>query len=434
MSSQKSIKLERCDETTGEDRISELHPDLKHLILKDLTVKEIARTSVLSTQWRHIFRNHPYLIFDHTAYYYSRNNQYMNNRTVDEFLKTIKRILSTHTGLLDQFVLYVVHKQKSTNTLSLVDQVMSIVPTTITKLRVNIQFNERYAVTITQFPELTYLEIYCCSLKYHPTTTFLKLTRLHLYALSVPHNLFQPLSRIAPNLERLSFWCCDWPDGDTVTIDAPRLKEFVMNNCRLRHCSFSETTSLSSVTLHLKHQLNNNSDGFCHVLPKLTSLEILNMTSTIGVLAPCLKPIEFSECKPWALKKLNLRGLRLTQASTFMPELILLLKRAKNLEELWIEDYSTESDELHHDNFDKFIFKDVTLDRLGRLSLVLLGESHHGLQLLRSIRPCLPVLMNLNIGYSTTTLDSTEQERVVVDCVSEFCSASPNVKLTYFRI
>ncbi|XP_074319747.1 uncharacterized protein LOC141656670 [Silene latifolia] len=265
--------------------------------------------------------------------------------------------------------------------------------------------------------------------------TFFKLTRLHLYALSVPHNLFQPLSRIAPNLERLSFWCCDWPDGDTVTIDAPRLKEFVMNNCRLRHCSFSETTSLSSLTLNLKHhQLNNNSDGFRHVLPKVTSLEILEMTSTIGVLAPCLKPIEFSECKPWALKKLTLRGLRLTRLSTFMPELILLLKRAKNLEELWIEDYSTESDELHHDNFDKFIFKDVILDRLGRLSFVLLGESHHGLQLLRSIRPCLPVLINLNIGYSSTKLDSTEQERVVVDCVSKFCSASPNVKVTYFRI
>ncbi|XP_074318997.1 uncharacterized protein LOC141655882 [Silene latifolia] len=212
-----------------------------------------------------------------------------------------------------------------------------------------------------------------------------------------------------------------------------------MDDCRLRHCSFSETTSLSSVTLNLKHQLNNNSDGFRHVLPNLTSLEILDCY-TIGVLAPCLKPIEFSDCKPWALKKLTLHGIHLNRQSnyvqypisTFMPELILLLKRAKNIEELWIED-STESDELYHDNFNKCIFKDVTLDRLETLSFVFDGESPVSLELFKSILPCLPALVNLNIGYSSIVLDSTEQ-KWVVESVSEFCRALPNVKLTYFRI
>lgn len=52
------------DETDGVDRISDLPPFIIHHIMSNLSVKEIARTSLLSKKWKYIRRSYPILDFD----------------------------------------------------------------------------------------------------------------------------------------------------------------------------------------------------------------------------------------------------------------------------------------------------------------------------------------------------------------------------------
>ncbi|KAK9672548.1 hypothetical protein RND81_12G107500 [Saponaria officinalis] len=399
--------------------------EIKHLILQHLPIEEIARTSILCTQWRHVIYSHPNLIFDQNSYNHWLKNQCYTpfKSPVDEFLKSIIRILSNYTGLLKRFTLYVPYEEVWKNSHSLVRQIVSMVPKTITHLCVRNDAHNMFQLKISFFKELTHLELDRCTiLSRLRTTLFPKLTQLDLSRVCITRDLVHALERIAPRLERLRLRSCYGLDRDATTVDLPSLTELFMDKCRFY--VVLDTLKLSSVTIGLDRQWSSLI-GFHQYLHKLTRLEILDFY-TFRVLYQGLKQIELANDTPWAVQTLIIHGIDLSESEYSGTGLIELLQRAKSVRELWIKD-TTRPGRCQSDDSLSCRFKGVTMDQLRTLSFTFQCVSRVDVLLLKCLLDCAPALVKLNIGFSGK-LGVSERQNVEKK-VSEFYRASLDVKV-----
>ncbi|KAK9725393.1 hypothetical protein RND81_05G140900 [Saponaria officinalis] len=378
-----------------QDKFSDLPIDLKHLILQHLPIEEIVRTSILCTQWRHVIYSHPNLIFDQNSYdHWLKNQCYTPFKSpVDEFLKSIIQILSNYTGLLERFILYVPYEEVWKNSHSLVRQIVSVVPKTITHLCVRNGAHDECRLKISFFKELTHLELDRCSIPSRlQTTLFPKLTQLDLRRVCNTHDLVHALKRIAPRLEHLRLWSCYELDHDGTTIDVPSLTELFMDKCCFYVLLSSDTSKLSSVTIGLDRHWSSLI-GFHQHLHTLTRLEILDSYTF-----QCLNQMKLADDTSWALQKLIIHGINQSGSEGSVIGLVELLQRAKNVRELWIKD-TTRRGRCQSDDSLPFRFKGVTLDRLRTLSFTIQCVSRVDVLLLKCLLGCAPALVKLNIGF-----------------------------------
>ncbi|KAK7362208.1 hypothetical protein VNO77_04314 [Canavalia gladiata] len=89
-------KKQRVVESDNQDYISQLHFSILSNILSSLKVKEAVKTSVLSSQWKHVYANPSNLVLDEENMLkidYSATNDFKMNRT-RAFVRNVKQYLS----------------------------------------------------------------------------------------------------------------------------------------------------------------------------------------------------------------------------------------------------------------------------------------------------------------------------------------------------
>ncbi|KMZ66332.1 hypothetical protein ZOSMA_2G03490 [Zostera marina] len=73
----------------NEDRITSLPDDIKQMILDNLSLKEAVSTSILSQEWRYIWR--------------FRSKFFLNDHTFPDIINAVNQVLSVHKGDIDTF-------------------------------------------------------------------------------------------------------------------------------------------------------------------------------------------------------------------------------------------------------------------------------------------------------------------------------------------
>lgn len=91
---------------SGEDKISNLPRELITRILKRLPTHDVVRTSTLSKYWRNIWCTHPFLALDYRFYSQLTSNK-EEGTLQSEFQKVFNMILSSHTGPILYFSIYI---------------------------------------------------------------------------------------------------------------------------------------------------------------------------------------------------------------------------------------------------------------------------------------------------------------------------------------
>jgi hypothetical protein len=97
-------KKQKVDDTMNKDIISELPTNLIESILERLSINEAVRTSILSKKWRYIWTSLPNLVLNKAFYLAITPNKREN---ADQYCRIIDRILVVHSGLIQNFVVYI---------------------------------------------------------------------------------------------------------------------------------------------------------------------------------------------------------------------------------------------------------------------------------------------------------------------------------------
>lgn len=106
-----NAKTRRLDCGDTVDRISNLPINLTDLILKRLSIHEVARMSILSKIWRDIWLMHPHFVFDDEFSDELRKGSFMKDKETQLSLifRTISSILLAHNGPILKFYIHFPH-------------------------------------------------------------------------------------------------------------------------------------------------------------------------------------------------------------------------------------------------------------------------------------------------------------------------------------
>ncbi|KAK4352786.1 hypothetical protein RND71_028304 [Anisodus tanguticus] len=93
------------NEGRGTDRIFELPRHLIDDILNHMTIKEIARMSVLSRKWNHKWSTHPTILLDRWFHEEIKYRNRSSSSNISDFKNIVNNILLKHSGHIITFVL-----------------------------------------------------------------------------------------------------------------------------------------------------------------------------------------------------------------------------------------------------------------------------------------------------------------------------------------
>ncbi|CAN0899823.1 F-box/FBD/LRR-repeat protein At1g13570 [Linum grandiflorum] len=242
------------------DRISKLPDDVIERILVLLPLGDAARTSVLSTKWKHHWRKIPKLVFDKEfGRSLVRDGTVLNSMDAlnNRLILIIYKTLLLHdgpvttfklsflglmpSGEIDQFILYLSGR--------------GIQEFTLCAPRSDYRFDVLLS-SLYSAPDLRYLKLKFCTLT-KPPSWFLghnKLTYLELKGVVLPDNFFESFVPGCPLLEALRVTHCDGPDK--LEIVAPVLKAFYCQDV-VQTLSFKCTPLLSLLLLDVSELKTN---------------------------------------------------------------------------------------------------------------------------------------------------------------------------------
>ncbi|CAH1441117.1 unnamed protein product [Lactuca virosa] len=188
-----------------EDRISNLPEHLIDSILEWLRIEDVARTSIISKNWRYRWTTMRKLVFDKPFF-----KKILHKRELGRngFLKLINKILILHNGSISEFYLYI--PNMFLENYKIVDQCMQLLSKKGVKELVLMNSNKRYNLSSHVFfcPELTKLELENCFFK--PPLEFqgfLNLKELYLHDIDFGPNMCGTRINL-PQLEELYLLLC----------------------------------------------------------------------------------------------------------------------------------------------------------------------------------------------------------------------------------
>ncbi|CAL1408429.1 unnamed protein product [Linum trigynum] len=235
------------------DRITSLPIDVVHRILVFLPIKDAAKTSVLSSKWRHQWRSIPQLCFD------SRFAQIITEAESESKVRSKLTMLNIYKALL----LHdwpITKFELSIPGLVSCDDEMDLIVLYLSNKGVQdftlwfegLDPNYAYQMHSSLFSalHLKSLELQCC--EFTPPSWFdgfSKLTDLRIGESDLPYDFFQNFLAKCPMLEYLMVIDCDGPP-DKLEIVSPSLKSFHFAGA-LKGISFKGTPLLSFVALFL---------------------------------------------------------------------------------------------------------------------------------------------------------------------------------------
>ncbi|KAL9152938.1 hypothetical protein ABFS82_10G015700 [Erythranthe guttata] len=262
------------------DRISQLTDEILVDILSLLTLKESARTSVLSSRWINLWKHTPSLVFDAQS-------------ALDRIAKRHK-LLESERHKYVKWVNSIVRSHKST---------------TLKEFKIRFDLDRSSKNSITQWLQFAFdrqvqsleldLDNYGDSSKYYRfPQEFLTLSSCIAPKLKPPFDIFRihhpPVLGDFKSLKELSFRCIDFSDG---------MIEFFLHNCPLLECLVvheSDKTSNLEVcgpSLRLKHLEIVSCFGLKSLKVSAPNLASLTVTSLKGLLLeniPMLVDVSFS--------------------------------------------------------------------------------------------------------------------------------------------
>ncbi|CAL5419055.1 unnamed protein product [Camellia sinensis] len=200
------------------DQISELPRNIIEGILERMSIRDVARTSILSTKWRSIWT---------TILQLKLGNQFFKDT-----LK-VKPIVKHELVNIDRWILFLSRNGIKDLTL------------------INNSDNEPYKLhsCIYSCPELTRLEIVNGIFKApRESSGFHNLISLHLKKIAFAHNILRMLFSMSPLLQRLTIKHCTGIGN--LNIQAPKLKRLrVQHNSEIQSICFTDTRNLSYVAI-----------------------------------------------------------------------------------------------------------------------------------------------------------------------------------------
>ncbi|XP_074338462.1 F-box/FBD/LRR-repeat protein At1g13570-like isoform X2 [Apium graveolens] len=173
---------------SGEDKISNLPRELIDRILLCLPTHDVARTSVLSRFWRNIWCTFPFLVLD-TRFYSELTSKKEIGTIASEFKKVVNMILSSHTGPILYFHLYITPVIRYCSIQLWIDQLSD---KGLRSLDFSFKKRETVRLPLALFvcPELTRLRLFNWALApFFKSGSFTSLTKVELFDTSITHDM-----------------------------------------------------------------------------------------------------------------------------------------------------------------------------------------------------------------------------------------------------
>ncbi|CAN1332850.1 F-box/FBD/LRR-repeat protein At1g13570 [Linum perenne] len=193
--------------------ISKLPADVISLILTFLPIKESVRTSILSKQWRHLWRSVPQLVFDEHFADYDSESKIMNS--INKAMLKVYQALLLHDGPLNKFELAIPEMYCCPQLYQLI-----LYLSTISVKELCLRFVQHTSLPSSLFsvPNLNSLKLHGFFFE-EPTWSvgFSKLTLLELKDVLLPTSFFNDFLPKCPILEELRVFDCS-VDQDPVFV------------------------------------------------------------------------------------------------------------------------------------------------------------------------------------------------------------------------
>lgn len=260
------------------DKISNLPGHIIDKILSQLSLRDAARTSILSSKWRYKWATLPYLVFDNQSVLVSSQDL---NAVKNKLVNIVDHVLLLHSGPIEKFKL----SHRDIQGVSDIDRwILFLSRGSVKEFVLEIWKGHRFKLPSSLYlcQNLVHLELFNCLLKPPPKFNgFKTLKSLDLQHITMDQNAFDHMVSSCPLLERLTLMNFD---GFTkLKIHAPNLLFFDVGGI-FESVNFEETYHLAIVSIGLyanagyDYYLSFGSAGnlskfFAH-LPRIQRLEV----------------------------------------------------------------------------------------------------------------------------------------------------------------
>ncbi|KAL2551531.1 F-box/FBD/LRR-repeat protein-like [Forsythia ovata] len=206
------------------DRISNLPDNVIDKILMHFTIRDSAKTSILSKQWRYKWLNLPQLIFDDTLWQESARNQELDRM---KFVGILYQVLFRHQGPVTKISLIIPKLIGGSE----IDHLIYILwKKGVEEFTLKMTVGEEYKLPSSLFMclQLKHLSLSSCLINPPPIFKgFNRLIRLELDFVTIDARVLVNLISSCPLLEQLVLHFLI--EFDYLEIDAPMLKLFELN-------------------------------------------------------------------------------------------------------------------------------------------------------------------------------------------------------------
>ncbi|KAL3532217.1 hypothetical protein ACH5RR_005738 [Cinchona calisaya] len=325
----------------GSDKISYLPNHVIDIILTYVPLKDAARTSILSHQWRYKWVNLSTLVFDNT---FGRVRNLVSSRY--KLLMNIFQVLLVHDGPIYEFVLSVPGLESCLE----IDQYLNFVSKKgVQNIILQIWKGKPHVLPQSLFSclQLIHLSLCCCVLNKPPPAFrgFSKLVYLILREVAIDAEKLSSLIGKCPLLEHFTIESSR--SYDYLEVGAPNLK-FLHCNAQFENVIYVTTPLLANISMSLK--VLRNEEAFEE---EWTLLELLGCHSVIEDLH-----LDYYYLKSWlkggaCFSLDHLKVLKLSAICFGMTNEVtcahLLISNCPNLQKLAFEAYSSQEGLTVHD-------------------------------------------------------------------------------------
>ncbi|KAL8157783.1 F-box/FBD/LRR-repeat protein At1g13570-like isoform X1 [Apium graveolens] len=409
------------------DRISNLPIELMHCIFGRLPVHDAAKTSVLSKTWRNVWKMHPVVILDEQFFlkvmFKNKNsllspssNSYFstlaNGTSICHiFTAAVSMILSSHTGPILDFKLYIPKKLGMLHIHRSIKQLMYKGVKTLVLCN-----SERSALSSPNLFDCSELIQSRLSEPTLHSKCFANLTTVRLVEISISSDMSfgtQIQELYLEKCEGIEHLACQLTTSNNLrTLNISRSETI---DCRWIEC----TKKLECFGLQLP-AANSNTNKSVDLISLLSNSPRINTLLlngfTLEVLGRGLSVLDERTTKMVNLKKLRLYrlGYNTRQISTCLS----LIRNLPNLEDLFIglelegrksSNPAGSTVERHLESLD---WKDVLLDRLEVVKINGVDGSRAELHLIKLILASSPLLRVISLACSKTVRDPEEKLRI----------------------
>ncbi|GAU17941.1 hypothetical protein TSUD_330660 [Trifolium subterraneum] len=363
------------------DRISDLPSNVIDGILENLDIRDLVRTSILSTKWRNLWKSVPQLKFE-TNFFDSF--QYLDDPDPDPVVaNVITNVLRMHNGPISKFTLSIPYGGITMEHLSNWFQFLSARDVKYLEVaNFSIALNQmQMPYIVFSYKELTDFKFYGFTLSIPPDFRgFKRLLTLYLHCVAFESGALEGLISGCPLLEKLSIQHCTGFEYFDFT--APSLKFLFLDiDQDTKSICLKKAKNLIDLTLVAT---GGWVSGLIKSLPKIQYLNIHlwfddKILPIADVIPPMLLKSSFG-----SIEYLKLDGVCLNECGEFL-YIVSVLKSAPSLVELVIQAYDSVDITPAPDHLEELESSSCCLNRLQTVNILVSSCSQYAMSLIKFI-------------------------------------------------